>query len=458
MKTASLRRRLLTFLLGTVALGTIIASTVNYYATRHEMSELLDAQLAQFAQVILSFSGHEILEQQIMQSNESQNNRHQDTINPTEFRYSTRVAYQIWLMEDRHLVARSASAPEQPLSSKEEGFSTITLNGYQWHVYALKDPVRPILIFVAERDDIRKELITTITLRLIAPALIALPLLALAIWIGIGRALRPLHTITGQVATRAPDYLQPIHETNIPSEIKPLISAMNKLFAQLEHAFASERRFTADASHELRTPLAALKTQAQVALRATDKTLHQKALENVLIGVDRATHVVEQLLTLARLDPETNLLNQGTADLYSITRQVLSDQASQAISKDIELSLETTQPMQVAGNTNAIAILCRNLIDNAIRYTPCCGKVHVSFYPIGKDHIALCVNDSGPGIPPEERTQVLERFHRRAENAEDGVGLGLSIVKRITELHNAELRLSQSALGGLEICVIFHAV
>jgi len=270
--------------------------------------------------------------------------------------------------------------------------------------------------------------------------------------------LSPLRRISTEVAHREPANLAPLEESGAPAEIAPLVRALNLLLARVEHTLESERRFTADAAHELRTPLAALKIQAQVALRAEQGEQRSLALENLLLGVDRATHLIEQLLTLARLEPAEGMpALMANCDLAVMARQVLAEQASAALDKEIELDLRAPDSVMIQGNTGMLGILLRNLVDNAIRYAPQQGRVSVSLLS-GGGRVRLEVQDSGPGIPEQERQRVFDRFYRILGNAAAGSGLGLSIVKRIADLHGASLSLAAGEHGvGLKVSVDFSS-
>jgi two-component system sensor histidine kinase QseC len=221
----------------------------------------------------------------------------------------------------------------------------------------------------------------------------------------------------------------------------------------LQQAFETERRFTSDAAHELRTPLAAIKTQAQVALRSSADEERRRALNQVISGVDRASHLVQQLLTLARIDP-TLWVGSELIDLPALASEVLAEIAPMALARDIDLSLEAGLPPAIRGDRAMLGMMLRNLVDNAIKYTPAGGKVEVRLARDGA-RLNLSVDDSGPGITPEERARVFERFYRQVGTNVPGSGLGLSIVKRIADLHHAEVRLGDAALGGLRAEVVF---
>jgi two-component system sensor histidine kinase QseC len=301
------------------------------------------------------------------------------------------------------------------------------------------------MIQVAEPLAGREALARHITLKMLLPTFIVLPVLALLIWFGVGAGLRPLQQLKQEVKQRAANHLEPLAMADVPEEVAPLVNALNELFVRLKSAFEGERRFTADAAHELRTPLAALKIQAQVALRSKDETERNNALENVLHGVDRATRLVAQLLTLARVDPETAVAGFKQVDLHSLAVSVMADVEHLAHAKQIEMLLEEGQAHQVLGDDAQLALLMRNLLDNAIRYTPVGGSVSVNVSDI--NGINLEVRDTGPGIPEAERKQVQQRFYRITGSGEEGSGLGLSIVRRIADLHGARFELSDNDAG-----------
>ncbi|MDP1766625.1 MAG: ATP-binding protein, partial [Methylotenera sp.] len=366
--------------------------------------------------------------------------------------YEQKLAFQIWSEGD--LLMRSTAAPTTTLGSDMEGYSESNINGEPWRVLTRWDAQHEFMIQVAEPLAARERLARHITLKMLLPTLIALPVLALLIWFGVGAGLRPLQQLKQEVKQRTANRLEPVAMAGVPEEVAPLVKALNDLFARLEEAFEGERRFTADAAHELRTPLAALKIQAQVALRSKDETERNAALENVLHGVDRATRLVEQLLALARVDPETAAANYKRLDLQALTASVMADVEPLAHAKQIELLLEEGQTCHVLGDGTQLRLLLRNLLDNAIRYTPLGGCVSVK---VGDtEGVMLEVRDTGAGIPESEREHVLQRFYRITGSGEEGSGLGLSIVQRIAELHGAQLELSDNETGpGLLVRVIW---
>ncbi|GMQ74778.1 MAG: ATP-binding protein [Gammaproteobacteria bacterium] len=447
----SIRRRLLiTLLTATVVVWGITAVT-SYFDIRTEVNDLFDAQLAQAAEVLMSLVGDELGE-------ELKDEPVEETEGPfvteleehlTEYRYRHQIAFQIWVGR-KGLIFRSAGAPLASFSNADQGFSDESIDDIPWRVITLSNPDGLIRIHVGEQREVRDDLIHQIALRQLVPMLLGLSLLAMLIWIGVARSLDPLNQIARDIAKRAPAQLHPVPSNPTPDEVRPLVDALNGLFGRLRQAFEREKRLTADAAHELRTPLAGLRTQAEVAQRASSRVERDKALRQVIEGVDRSTHLVEQLLTMARIDPEAGLQEFARTDLCEITSDVMAGLAGDAIAKDIDMSLERKCVGMVQGNADALCILVRNLIDNAIRYTPHEGLVSVSIESL-EDRVVLRVVDNGPGIPPERRDAVFERFYRGHESLAPGSGLGLSIVRRIAALHDGTIALEMSVHGGVKV-------
>jgi two-component system sensor histidine kinase QseC len=427
-----------------VGLGSawLVAAWFTHAESRKEIDCLFDAQLAQSAQVLLGTTRHELHER--MESGD-------DEI-PNSHEYEQKLAFQIWDKSD--LLVKSITAPAKVMASNNEGYSDIIIKGEPWRVITRWDIRHEFMIQVAEPKSARESLARHITLKLLIPTFIALPTIALLIWFGVGAGLKPLQQLRQEVKQRTASRLEPVAMEGVPVEVAPLTQALNDLFYRLQQAFEGERRFTADAAHELRTPLAALKIQAQVALRSIDDSERQVALKNVLRGVDRSTRLVEQLLTLARVDPETIATNYKKVDLQSLATAVILDLEPLAQLKQIKLTLNEGMSLSVLGDDALLTLMLRNLLDNAIRYTPIGGRVAVSLRNI--ESVAIEVIDSGPGIPIAEREKVLERFYRISGNGEEGSGLGLSIVRRIAELHGARLILSDNEVCmGLLVSIIW---
>lgn len=445
MKTAwfSLRRRLLLLILGGGAVLWLAMLVLSYLDAHHEIDELLDAQLAHTAQTLLALASHEAHEGDagIAEIGEE----------AEKLQHSLR--FQVW-GADGELLMRSRSAPTSPLTTLE-GFSDVSEPNKEWRIYSLWDKAREIQVQVGEDQDARDELIADVAWKLLLPALFGLPLLGGWVWLATRRGLAPLDAVAAQIDHRDPSYLDPLAPATAPTEIKTLLQALNGLLDRVQQTLGNERRFTADAAHELRTPLAALAAQAQVAQRSGDDAERQHAIEQVRVGVDRAAHLVDQLLTLARLDPQQPRADFQPVRLKALTEEICAVHGAAAVAKQIALELDAVDA-QVPGNPTMLQILLRNLLDNAIRYTPSGGRVRVV---LGKTEsgVVLRVCDSGTGIPAAEREAVFRRFHRGAAAQDQvGSGLGLSIVQRIAELHGARIALADGDGGsGLTISVVF---
>jgi two-component system sensor histidine kinase QseC len=446
----SLRRRLLAILLWSFAAAWLLLAVMSYFSARHEIEELFDAELAQSARVLLGLTLHEIEEE-----NEPDLSKVDIVGTPPGHGYEEKIAFQIW--NNEKLLLRSPNAPLASMASAP-GYRDELIDGNAWRVFLLTDPVHSVRIAVGESYEVRNELIFDILFNTLLPILLTLPLLALIIWTGVGRGLGPLKKVAGEIAQRSPSQLQPLSVRDTPEEIRPLAQSLNSLLERLDEALESERRFTANAAHELRTPLAGLKTQAQVALRATSESQRIQMLNKILEGVDRATHLVGQLLTLARLDPDVAAAQYEPVDMVQTAVAVIGERAPSALEKNIEIELTEDSRGVVNGDAAALAILIRNLVDNAIRYTPPGGRVEASIATREDSSVTLTVTDNGPGIPEIERARVFERFYRAPGSSSQGCGLGLSIVQRIAELHGARVELNTPAAGsGLKVTVRFPA-
>jgi two-component system, OmpR family, sensor histidine kinase QseC len=441
----SLRRRLLVLLLGGFSAGWLVMLASSYIDAHHEIDEMFDAQLAQTAQALLT-RRHDTQRDDGGDGDGDSDDNESDAKHAAH-RYQSKVMFQIW-HDNGDLLQRSANAPDRPLTDVE-GYSEQHDALGHWRIFSQWDERRHHRVQVAENHQVRDELVGHIALRLLLPALFGLPLLGAWVWLATRRALEPLDAVAAQIASRQPERLHALAPASAPQEIRPLVEAINDLFGRVDKTLESERRFTADAAHELRTPLAALATQAQVALRARDADERQHAIDQLIAGSRRAARLVDQLLTLARLDPDAPRPTD-TVKLDRLAEEVCAAHGGQALLKNITLELDA-MPVIVIGNADMLRVLLRNLVDNALRYTPNGGQVTVAITP-GR----LSVSDSGPGIPAEERQRVFDRFRRLAGQETEGSGLGLSIVARIAEMHGATIGLAGGADGrGLQVEVVF---
>ncbi len=440
LRRASLKQRLLALALAAITLVWLGATAFTYQDAREEFDEVLDAYLAQAAALLVVQASRDLNELETEHA-------------PLLHKYARRVAFQIW-EKGQQLRLHSANAPQQPLANKELGFSDNTIAGKSWRVFSTWDESGKYLIHVAERTDVRDELARDIAGNLLRPLLFSLPLLALLLWVAVARGLRPLVSLTLEVERREPDNLAPLDALSAPREVAPLIERLNRLFARIDVSRQKERRFTADAAHELRTPVAAIKAQAQVARAATGEAERIHALDNAILGCDRAARLIEQLLTLARVDTLDSAVAEPCS-LRSIAAEEIAALAPAALKKGVRLELLAGNEVAVLGNPALLRVLLRNLLDNSVKHTLPGTSVQVSIAD-DSGEICLSVSDDGPGIPEQEREKVSERFYRPMGTQASGSGLGLSIVKRIAEVHGASMQMAPVSEGrGLRVTVSF---
>lgn len=507
----SLRQLLLVSLLSAAMLIWGIAAYVSYKQTRDEVASLFDAELSQSAKVLNAFV-ESLLREGSLSAYWSQEqldkNLHAYTLrrkfkrksafqlwsedsglflrseNSPQFsvhgfnktnidtqlwyvfddvlqanalsrQYERKIAFQLWSKKDG-LLLRSDSAPKFAFSSADNGFSHANIDGHLWHVFSISNSTGEYVVHVGQKEEIRAELTDEISAHTSLQLLIGLPFLGIVIWLIVGHSLKPLDRLEKSLAKREASYLKPLSTRKLPNEIVPMVNEINNLFTQLEQAFEHERRFTSDAAHELRTPLAGLLTQAQVALRTHDDEVRKQALKRIEQAVNRMTYMVQQLLTFSRIESNTEYLNRESTDLGREVVQLVAQLDPEAHKKRILIEFVEETPHPIVVNVPLIVILIRNILDNAIKYTPTKGNILISI--TGKEkYLQFCVEDSGPGIAPDQYEKSLQRFHRCIEtaNAAQGTGLGLSIVQRIAGLHNADLILGVSQFGGLKVTLLF---
>ena len=431
MRGRSLSRRLLLLSLAAVAVVWVASSIFAVVRVRHEAGELLDAHLVQAAAMLHARVGDDVDESELEHA-------------PELHRYARGLAFQVW-EEGLKLRLHSANAPDTRLSPQERGFSDVESGGRAWRVYSSLDRKGRVLVQVAEERRSRDRIAGSVAGALLLPMIVGLPVLGLLIWLALRSGLKPLVALGRDVAVRDPDNLQPLEAADVPREVGPLVASLNGLFGRLRQSIDHERRFNADAAHELRTPLAGVRAQAEVALGASADAERTHALRQVIAGCDRAARLVDQMLTLARLDPKRTLAGGARFDLATVARDAVAEIAPAGHARGVDVALDAS-PAQIVGDPALVAILLRNLLDNAIRHGPAGTTVEVGVQAVAGG-AELVVTDQGPGVPPEERDRLGERFHRVLGTGETGSGLGLSIVRRIAELHHAEVAFGAAPSG-----------
>jgi signal transduction histidine kinase len=409
----SIRRRLLLWLLGPVALVALAADAVTYLKAREQLHEFVDAELRAAALGAPTGTGRRIV----------------------------RV----------HDPATSAAAPSHeagPPFTGRLGAETVQWQGQTWRTLTVEHEGR--IVQAAELLDGR---IHAAAIAIITPfSVAAVPLFAVLIWYGVGRGLRPLTRLAESIQRRAPGSLQPMGEAGLPAEILPLVRSLNDLLAQLVQVLSDERRFIADAAHGLRTPLTALRLQAENLERAADQAARATALEQLQAGILRAVHLAEQLLTMARLAPRANAPRVlAPVDLEQLLKETLIGQQALAEHRRIDLGLVRSEPISVEADGESLRIALDNLIDNALRYTPADGIVDAALYREG-EHAVVEIADTGPGIPEAERSLALRRFYRGETAGSAGSGLGLAIVAEVVKQHGGRVDLAAGHDGrGLKV-------
>ena len=427
----SIRRSLLIWLLSSVLAGGIGAAFVVFVQARVEVNDIFDYQLRQLALTLRDRTFFP--------------NDFTDALTGEE---SLDFVIQVWA-SDGTLLYVSPAHMAVP-NAVQLGFGEVVASGGRWRTFATQQ--RGLTIQVAQPLAVRNRLAFTAAWRTLLPFVVALPLMGLLIWRLVGRELKPIETAAQAVARRSPQSLQPIETANVPVEIEPLVSALNGLLGRLSGALEHERQFIADAAHELRTPLTALRLQLQLAERARDD--QERAVSHAALreGIARAVRLVEQLLALARQDPDVPP-EARDVDLVPAARSAVDGHAASAGARGLSLGIEApAEPVVVRGDPASLRTMLDNLIDNAIRYTPS-GRVDVRVMREA-DRAVLEVEDTGPGIAPNERARVFDRFYRGESAAQGGSGLGLAIVKRIADKHGGTVELLDARSGqGLRVRV-----
>jgi signal transduction histidine kinase len=428
----SIRARLLIALIILVALISLIAAAVTYRRVLSETSVLFDYQLRQMA---LSLRSQISLAPRI-------------EVPPDQG--DTDFVVQIW---DVFGARTYLSRPGLPILNQTVlGYADLSLRGEPWRAYGLQ--TADGVIQIAQPVRVRETLARAAAERVVIPLILLLPIMIGAVaWI-VRSGLAPLRYVTSEVQRRDVRSLTALKTDNLPEEIEPLVTELNRLLERLQRAFSAQRAFTSDAAHELRSPLTALRLQLQLLDRAPDEASRREARARLGAAVDRAIHLIEQLLALARSEPQDAALDEALVDLGSVAAEGVRDTHELAMSRNTDLGLEAEPNVLVRGNREALRVLVRNLVDNAVRYTPPHGTVQVRCRSSATQSF-LEVMDSGPGIALADRERVFDRFYRRAAAQEGGTGLGLAIVKSIAERHGALVSLNQAPGGGLLVTVSF---
>ncbi|MEB0042065.1 MULTISPECIES: ATP-binding protein [unclassified Pseudomonas] len=436
---SSLRRRLLLWLLPATFLAGLLASIGTYWGAVLELDDLLNDQMRYLAEHINVDSGERVVLTDTGKKN-----------SPFSDDNADEVLLQVWNAGVLSFTTDSALTLPPP---QQTGLNDVQVGDQTWHAFVSQRGDK--FIRVAQAQNKRWEELAGLAVHLLWPLVSLIPFLALFLWFGISYGLKPLRTVAIELSERNVNSLQPIASKALPGEVKPLVDALNDLLERLADAFTMQKHFIADAAHELRTPVAALSIQVELAQRATFDEDRQILLSQVQAGVTRLTHLTQQLLTLARLEPDAQSPVIQRVDLSALCKSVISDQVRRAEASGIDLGLVEHAALCILGDPETLRILLNNLVDNAIRYAGAHTKIDLAVRNTDQG-IVLEVCDNGPGINAAERERVLERFYRGNNQIGTGSGLGLSIVKTIAEKHGAQVGLDATSNGsGLRVQITF---
>jgi two-component system OmpR family sensor kinase len=433
--THSLRGRLLWYLLAAITIAAVAQASIAYRTALQDADQIFDYHMQQMA---LSLRSRVPLA-----------NSEETTNVDTPLTGNDDLVVQVW-SPDGVQVFRSDSHARLPQRAVL-GFSNVRANGTTYRIFSIQTNNQTVQ--VAQDLAVRKSMASNLALRTLGPIAVMMPILMLVVWWVVSGSLEPVARVRKQLASRQADDLSPVSDAGLPDEVRPLVQELNLLFGRVRTAFDTQQTFVADAAHELRTPLAALKLQVQSLERADCLDARRLAVSRLTAGIERATRLVEQLLVLAR--QEANAAPLQPVDLAGLARRAVADLAGVAQARRIDLGLQRADAGTVEAQPDALMILLRNLVDNAVKYTPSGGTVDVSV-AAQPGVLSVTVEDSGPGIPADERERVFDRFYRVPGSDAAGSGLGLAIIKSIAERHGATLELGESPrLGGLAATVRF---
>ncbi|GAB4042928.1 MAG: quorum sensing histidine kinase QseC [Rubrivivax sp.] len=427
----SLQRRLLLFLLIGAPVVWALAVLASVDRARHEIDELFDTEIIRLArQVQSTLTGLQVPGAPLPPLDTPAGARGEADLRD--------LAIAVWDAQGRRLLVDREGA-QLPHRTEAVGFVELPVGGDLWRVYYLQSPHVEWLVAAGQRVHEREELVWNLLGSQLAPWLLVLPVLLAAMAWAVRRAMAPVRALTAELQARGADALRPVPVDHAPQELQPMLVAMNGLFRRIEATLARERRFTADAAHELRTPLAVLRAQWDALRAAPDDTARREAELRLGRGLDRLDRLVTQMLALSRLEATDRLPAPAPIDWAPLVEQAISDVLPLADRRRVELALEgDPAAFALQGDAGLLAVLLRNLLDNAVRYAPGGSTVLLRFAPG-----ALEVDNGGPALSPEALARLGERFHRDDGQAEGGSGLGLSIAQRVAVLHG--LRLSHAA-------------
>lgn len=453
----SIRNTLVIGLLTIFTVIVLLSGWTSYRDARIEANELFDAKLAHSARLLKALISENLIREELPEADRVvelwspdgvMRGEDEQLITIDGHAYETKLSFQVW-RDATHLLLRSANAPVSGMAPLTAGFQTLRIDGRRWRCFTITTDDGHAYQTCEDRA-IRAELARDIAIGVAIPALVALPITGLLVWIFVGFGCRMLSRVAQQVQARSPEHLQPVDMRAVPREIAALVQSINALLQRLHLAMDREKRFTADAAHELRTPLAGIKLHAQNLSAARNEDERAASTRGLLTGIERSERLVSQMLELARMDDELPLTRKQRLDLRHVAMREIAQLSQAQPAQALRLSLDAAPGIEILGDEFLLGLLLRNLLDNALRYSA--GPVEIRLEQHGSA-ASLQVQDHGPGIAASARGRVFERFHREMGTQSSGSGLGLSIVQRIAQLHGAAVELSDTAGGGLTVAV-----
>jgi len=443
--STSIKTQLIRRIFFPILLLFVIVGGVAFFSADEEIGEVTDAQLAHSAKILLQLAEYEATRdplEKVELANELPKLIHS---------YEDNLIFRLWKKD--HLIMQSNQVERFKGLNVPDGFSDQTITGDRWRFLVFLDQPSGIKIEIAEKNTVRDEMVANILAGFLIPLSLFIPLLLFIVWLAIHKGFNRLVSVSQTVDQRESNNFTEIDLGTIPQEIQPLIKALNRLFQRMEESFERERAFTDNAAHELRTPLAAMKTQTQVLLLKLEKMPeYRESLENLHATIDRAAHMVEQLLAFSRL--QTINTQFKAVNFSAVAEETLRYISPLALEKGLTLEADIVPDLYLYGDVNALAVMIRNLVHNAIKYTPKHGRINLSA-SMEDRQVVLQVTDTGSGIEGELKERVFERFYRINKNDGIGSGLGLSMVKWVCDVHEARIVLADNYPTGLVVTVTF---
>lgn len=424
----SIRRQLLIWQMGALLLMGLVVSLITYNLALQAFNHLRDDNLTQIAYSIVR---HGVV-------SDTSDDSGDDEKDPGQF------ISQIW--GDNGKLQYSSMSPEVGPPPQKNGLHIVQWDNEEWHLYTLRDA--GLIIQVGNPTSHRQKIFAQIIQWMLLPLIVLVAGLGGLIWAAVGRALDPLQQVQREILRRDAPTLHALDTSGLPDEVSPLVAALNDLLGRLDTTLTSQRRFIADAAHELRTPLTAIKLRSQIMRQSAVPAEWNESLAQLESAIERASHLIDQLLRMARLESGVQPQPFEPVRLDELAKRVVAEFSDQADTRQIDLGITHSETVSVRGQADNLRIMLNNLVDNALRYTPKGGQVDIAVNREGP-HAELTVADTGPGIPAKERERVFDRFHRLGQADIPGSGLGLAIVRQVVESHGGQVELADAPSGGL---------